>query len=218
MPTCWPRSSKAAGRWPRTTGPGGAGQEHGYRGYTSYASLNDLPIRDPVFADLKKKLDRHVARFAEECAFDLGGRKLKLDSLWVNVLKPGGHHSAHIHPHSVVSGTLYVAMPKGSGALKLEDPRLPMLMAAPAGAPMRRTIWRPSPPPRPNRARCCSGKAGCGMRWCPTPRRASGSASASIITDPNETGATTRTAPATSRKVPRLVAHERRLVAAISCR
>lgn len=104
---------------------------HGYRGYTSYASLNDLPMRDPAFADLKRKLDRHVAAFAAACAFDLAGRKLKLDSLWVNVLKPGGHHSAHIHPHSVVSGTLYVAMPPGAGALKLEDPRLPMLMAAP---------------------------------------------------------------------------------------
>ncbi|WP_294234011.1 TIGR02466 family protein [uncultured Sphingomonas sp.] len=122
--SCWAlaEDDRAGRRWSK---------EHGYRGYTSYASLNDLPIRDPVFADLRKKLDRHVARFAEECAFDLGGRKLKLDSLWVNVLKPGGHHSAHIHPHSVVSGTLYVAMPKGSGALKLEDPRLPMLMAAP---------------------------------------------------------------------------------------
>jgi uncharacterized protein (TIGR02466 family) len=106
-------------------------REHGYRGYTSYASLNDLPIRDPVFADLKRLLDRHVARFADACAFDLGGRKLKLDSLWVNLLKPGGHHGAHLHPHSVVSGTLYVAMPEGSGGLKLEDPRLPMLMAAP---------------------------------------------------------------------------------------
>ena len=106
-------------------------REHGYRGYTSYASLNDLPIRDPVFADLKRLLDRHVARFAEACAFDLGARKLKLDSLWVNLLKPGGHHGAHLHPHSVVSGTLYVTMPEGSGGLKLEDPRLPMLMAAP---------------------------------------------------------------------------------------
>ncbi|HIV77926.1 MAG TPA: hypothetical protein H9899_10425 [Candidatus Sphingomonas excrementigallinarum] len=126
--SCWAlaEDDRAGRRWSK---------EHGYRGYTSYASLNDLPIRDPVFADLKKKLDRHVARFAEECAFDLGGRKLKLDSLWVNVLKLGGHHSAHIHPHSVVSGTLYVAMPKGSGALKLEDPRLPMLMAAPRRRP-----------------------------------------------------------------------------------
>lgn len=104
---------------------------HGYRGYTSYASLNDLPVRDPVFADLRRKLDRHVARFADACAFDLGGRRLKLDSLWVNLLRPGGGHTAHLHPHSVVSGTVYVAVPEGAGGLKLEDPRLPMLMAAP---------------------------------------------------------------------------------------
>ncbi|HEX8419110.1 MAG TPA: TIGR02466 family protein [Sphingomonas sp.] len=103
----------------------------GYRGYTSYASLADLPQRDPAFADLVRRLNRHVASFAEACAFDLGGRKLKLDSLWVNVLKPGGTHSGHIHPHSVVSGTVYVTVPPGSGALKLEDPRLPMMMAAP---------------------------------------------------------------------------------------
>ncbi|NTS63662.1 hypothetical protein HRV97_00635 [Sphingomonas sp. HHU CXW] len=106
-------------------------KEHGYRGYTSYASLADLPQRDPVFADLKRVLDRHVATFARDLKFDLGGRKLKLDSLWVNVMKPGGTHSGHLHPHSVVSGTFYVAVPEGSGALKLEDPRLAMLMAAP---------------------------------------------------------------------------------------
>jgi uncharacterized protein (TIGR02466 family) len=106
-------------------------RDHGYRGYTSYASLNDLPRRDPVFDDLRRVLDRHVARFAEAAAFDLGGRRLKLDSLWVNVLRAGGHHGAHIHPHSVVSGTAYIAVPPGAGGLKLEDPRLPMLMAAP---------------------------------------------------------------------------------------
>jgi uncharacterized protein (TIGR02466 family) len=106
-------------------------RDHGYRGYTSYASLNDLPSRDPRFADLVKLLARHVAAFADACAMDLNGRRLRLDSLWVNVLKPGGAHSAHIHPHSVVSGTFYVAVPPGAGQLKLEDPRLPMLMAAP---------------------------------------------------------------------------------------
>ena len=104
---------------------------HGYRGYTSYASLDDLPQRDPAFADLARLLNKHVAKFAGDCAFDLGGRKLKLDSLWVNVLKPGGTHSGHIHPHSVVSGTVYVAVPPDAGLLKLEDPRLAMMMAAP---------------------------------------------------------------------------------------
>ena len=108
---------------------------HGYRGYTSYASLNDLPTRDPAFAEVKRALDRHVAVFARECGFDLAGKRLKLDSLWVNVMKRGGSHSGHLHPHSVVSGTLYVAVPPGSGALKLEDPRLAMMMAAPTRLP-----------------------------------------------------------------------------------
>jgi uncharacterized protein (TIGR02466 family) len=103
---------------------------HGYRGYTSYASLDDLPRRDPVFADLVKALNRHVAAFTKECGFALS-KPLRLDSLWVNVMQRGGTHSGHIHPHSVVSGTIYIAVPKGSGALKLEDPRLGLLMAAP---------------------------------------------------------------------------------------
>lgn len=105
--------------------------KHDYPGYTSYASLNDLPWRFPVFKALAKHLDRHVAAFAKELAFDLAGRKLELDSLWVNVLPEGGFHAAHIHPHSVISGTFYVAMPKGAAALKLEDPRHAMMMAAP---------------------------------------------------------------------------------------
>jgi len=110
-------------------------REHGYKGYTSYASLNDLPTRDPAIADLAKLLNRHAATFAAECAFDLGGRKPKLDSLWVNVMKPGAVHTGHIHPHSIISGTLYVATPPGAGAIKYEDPRLAMLMAAPTRLP-----------------------------------------------------------------------------------
>jgi len=104
--------------------------EHHYPGYTSYASLNDLPTRDPAFADLKKILMRQAAAFAAECAFDLA-RRPRLDSLWVNLLKSGGHHSGHVHPHSIISGTLYVEAPKGSGAIRFEDPRLPLMMAAP---------------------------------------------------------------------------------------
>jgi len=114
-------------------------REHGYRGYTSYASLGDLPQRASVFGELKRRLDRHAARFAADLAFDLGPRgKLKLDSLWVNVLQSGGAHSGHIHPHSVLSGTVYVSVPPGAGALRLEDPRLPLMMPAPprlVGAP-----------------------------------------------------------------------------------
>lgn len=106
-------------------------EEHGYPGYTSYASLDDLPWRFPVFADLVACLDRHVAAFADDLALDLGARPLALDSLWINILPEGGTHASHIHPHSVISGTTYVAMPKGASALKLEDPRSARMMAAP---------------------------------------------------------------------------------------
>lgn len=103
---------------------------HHYAGYTSYASLNDLPKRDPALAELAKLLGRHAAAFARECGLELQ-HKLRLDSLWVNLLKAGGHHSGHIHPHSVVSGTLYVEVPNGAGPIRFEDPRLPLMMAAP---------------------------------------------------------------------------------------
>ncbi len=104
---------------------------NGYRGYTSYASLNDLPKRDPSIAALKAVLDKHAGAFAKALHLDLGARRLRLDSLWINVLEPGGAHSGHIHPHAVLSGTYYVDVPEGASALKLEDPRLPLMMAAP---------------------------------------------------------------------------------------
>lgn len=113
-----------------------AGQEwceaEGYPGYTSYASLTDLPWRFPIFADLKAVLDAHVAAFAEDLEFDLGEKTLQLEDLWINILPEGGSHGLHIHPHSVISGTTYVAMPEGASALKLEDPRLGFMMGAPA--------------------------------------------------------------------------------------
>src|SRR5215813_3773904 len=71
---------RAGQRWAR---------EHGYGGYTSYASLNDLTRRASVFAELEADIARHVARLARDVDFDLGGRKLRLDSLWVNVMERG---------------------------------------------------------------------------------------------------------------------------------
>ena len=105
-------------------------EENEFPGYTSYASLDDLPWRFPIFGDLVKALDAHVAAFAEDLAFELE-KPLALDSLWINVLPEGGVHGSHIHPHSVISGTTYVALPEGTSPIRFEDPRLPMMMAAP---------------------------------------------------------------------------------------
>ena len=106
-------------------------EREGYPGYTSYASLSDLPWRFPIFQHVVDSLDRHVLAFAEDLEFDLDGRGLVLEDIWINILPEGGSHASHIHPHSVISGTTYVAMPDGASALKLEDPRSARLMAAP---------------------------------------------------------------------------------------
>lgn len=106
-------------------------EENGYPGYTSYASLSDLPWRFPIFQAVKDALDKHVMAFAETLEFDLDGGTLELEDLWINILPEGGTHSSHLHPHSVISGTTYVAMPEGASALKLEDPRSARMMAAP---------------------------------------------------------------------------------------
>jgi uncharacterized protein (TIGR02466 family) len=118
-------------------------EKNGYPGYTSYASLDDLPWRVPAFKRLARQLDRHVAAFAKELDYDLGRRKLVLDALWINVLPPGGMHGSHLHPLSVVSGTFYVAVPEGAGAIKFEDPRLGLMMAAPPRKPKARADNRP---------------------------------------------------------------------------
>jgi uncharacterized protein (TIGR02466 family) len=113
---------KAGRRWAKT---------HGYKGYTSYAALDDLPQRAPAFADLARKIDAHIGTFATHAGFELNRRRLKLDSLWVNVMDKGASHTPHIHPHAVISGTYYVTVPPGSGVIRFEDPRLPLMMAAP---------------------------------------------------------------------------------------
>lgn len=105
--------------------------KHGYPGYTSFASQNDLPQRMPAFKKLERILDRHAAEFAKALHWDIKGGKPVCDSLWVNVMSEGGSHTSHIHPNSVISGTYYVKVPKGAGPIVYEDPRLVMKMATP---------------------------------------------------------------------------------------
>jgi len=106
-------------------------EKHGYNGYTSFASLDDLGHRLPSFKSLEKILDRHALAFAKALHWDLRGGRPICDSLWVNVLPEGGAHSGHIHTNAVISGTYYVCVPQGAGPLVFEDPRHAMMMASP---------------------------------------------------------------------------------------
>ena len=129
------QADDAAGRkWSARNYPGG---------YTSYGSANRMHQLSPSFAELERKLDRHVARFARALDFDLTGRKLTMTDCWVNIMPGGVVHGLHLHPLSTLSGTYYVIVPRGSPGLKLEDPRLDRYMAAPPRLP--RSRWRNRP-------------------------------------------------------------------------
>ncbi len=106
-------------------------EKHGYAGYTSYASVTDLPARSAPFAKLEKIIHTHAASFAKSLEWKLWGGKPMCDSMWVNVLPQGGAHTSHIHTNAVLSGTYYVTAPEGASPIVFEDPRHAMMMAAP---------------------------------------------------------------------------------------
>jgi uncharacterized protein (TIGR02466 family) len=129
------RAFDAAGRrWSGKNYPGG---------YTSYASMNELHRFSSTFAALEKKLTRHVRTFARRLDMDLRGRTVRMTDCWVNIMPETAAHSLHLHPLSFISGTYYVAVPRGCPGLKFEDPRLGKFMAAPPKVAGARPANRP---------------------------------------------------------------------------
>jgi uncharacterized protein (TIGR02466 family) len=117
------RLDDAAGRrWSQKNYPGG---------YTSYGSVHRLQSVSPTFEALRRKLTRHAAAFAAAAEWDLVGRELEMTDCWVNIMPRHTVHGLHLHPHSTLSGTYYVQVPRGSPGIKFEDPRLDRFMAAP---------------------------------------------------------------------------------------
>ena len=125
---------RAGRRWSASNYPGG---------YTSYSSAHRMHRLSPTFARLAQELDRHVAQFARALQLDLGTRALEMTDCWVNVMGRGAVHGLHLHPWSTISGTYYVAVPRGTPGLKFEDPRLERFMAAPPRVRGARRANRP---------------------------------------------------------------------------
>ena len=55
-----------------------------------------------------------------------------LGNMWANINPPGGMNRAHQHPNSLWSGVYYIKAPKGSGHLKIDDPRSSAAMCRPS--------------------------------------------------------------------------------------
>lgn len=108
-------------------------------GYTSYGSMDQLHLFSTTFGTLKKALDKTVREFIKQLEMDIAQSELRMSKCWVNVMNKNCHHSMHIHPLSVISGSFYVFIPKTGGkkakitanAIKFEDPRMDQFMATP---------------------------------------------------------------------------------------
>ncbi len=117
-----PEIDEAGVRWSRKNYP---------KGYTSYGSLSELHLQFSVFERLKLHLDREARSFAKKAGIRFPRGELRLSALWANLMPADCYHAFHLHPNSIVSGTFYVAVPPGSGPLRIEDPRAPLFMACP---------------------------------------------------------------------------------------
>lgn len=110
-------------------------QTHYPNGYTSYGSLTNLQSISSNFLQLQEWIGQEAGRFSKSLRWDLQGGSLTMNSFWINRMGKGAHHSFHLHPHSVISGTFYLTLPREKNTepscLKLEDPRLSQMMAAP---------------------------------------------------------------------------------------
>ena len=100
-------------------------------GYTSYGSMSQLHQFSTTFDDLRKDIDKHVRKFVKHLEMDIDAKELQMRTCWVNIMPTNVHHSSHLHPLSVISGTYYVQTPKNCSAIKFEDPRLDSFMASP---------------------------------------------------------------------------------------
>lgn len=103
-----------------------------YRGgYTSYGSVTDLHRRFPAYEELERLLQPHAKKYAAGLGWKLRGRKLLMTTCWVSRMPRSTRHVMHNHPLCVMSGTYYVAVPRGTSSLRFEDPRLALMKAAP---------------------------------------------------------------------------------------
>lgn len=111
---------------------GQAWSKANYHGsYTSYSSWDRLYTLSSSIENLQKKIDVHVLNYSKKLDYDIKKNSLRINSMWLNIMYPGAQHTAHIHPHSVISGTYYVQTPPGSSCIKFEDPRLSCFMNTP---------------------------------------------------------------------------------------
>lgn len=88
-------------------------------------------FNDPAFDPLRSRCQKIFAQAMQDMAVP-NGFKFAMEA-WGNIHDIGGFNQPHIHREAVLSGSFYIATPKGSGAIVFHDPRPGTLYSRPWG-------------------------------------------------------------------------------------
>jgi uncharacterized protein (TIGR02466 family) len=82
---------------------------------------DETVFADPAFAPLQAACQGAFQRAFADMQLTQPLR-FRLNA-WVNLHDPGGFNTLHMHPNVLLSGSYYLAVPEGAGALIFRDPR-----------------------------------------------------------------------------------------------
>jgi len=84
-------------------------------GYQSH----DLEKNASIFLPLLKTIEKEANYLAEQIGIR---NNLKINNFWINVNSYKNTNMPHSHPHSILSGSFYVKIPKDSGLIVFRHP------------------------------------------------------------------------------------------------
>ena len=111
----------------RAANPAPAGRTNRGGWNSKEMALLEQPILDPLRQTI------HGACAAALAEMGRGGQRFVLQS-WVNLHERGGFNFLHMHEASLLSGSFYLKVPAGSGALCFRDPRPGVIHGAVKGS------------------------------------------------------------------------------------
>ena len=76
-------------------------------------NLSDMDILDrPEFESMKESIFSHVKKYEKDVCGFKSSLSFKLTESWYNEIAPGDNHPDHNHPNSMLSGVVYLNVPK----------------------------------------------------------------------------------------------------------